>query len=68
MPVGNSQQPEIIAFTQERIGSRHITARNDRSAPDRQEVNDHKRDEKDGQQKKRNDHRTRVHERLQDGL
>ena len=49
VPVGNREQPEIIAFTQERIRRCHVPARDHGPAPDRQEVNDHKGDEKDRQ-------------------
>ena len=46
MPVGNSEQSQIIAFTQKGIGRRHVTARNHRTTTNRQEINDHKGDEK----------------------
>jgi hypothetical protein len=68
MPIGNGKQTEIIALTQERIGGGHVTARNDRTATDRQEVNHHERNEKDRQQKQRDHNRTRFDKRFQDRL
>ena len=68
MSIGNRQQAEIIAFTQQRIRRGHVTARNHGPAPDRHQVNNHQRNEKDRQQNQRNHHRPRFEERLQDGL
>ena len=63
-----ASKPEIIAFTQQRIGCSHVTARNHGAPPDCHQVNDHEHDEKDRQQNERNHDRPGFDERLQDGL
>jgi hypothetical protein len=49
MAIGNGKQTEIIALTQERIGSRHVTARNHGPASNGQKVNNHECDEENRQ-------------------
>src|SRR4029077_5891395 len=49
MPIGDSKQAQIIAFTEQCIGCSHVTARNHGPPPDCHQVNDHERDEKDRQ-------------------
>ena len=68
MPIGYSEQAEIIAFTQKRVRGSHVTARNHGAPPDGHQVNDHQHDEKNRQQKQRNHHRTGFEKRLHDGL
>src|SRR5207253_3845655 len=47
--IGNSQQAEIIAFPQQRIGGGHETMRDNRAAANAEEVNDDEHDRDDRQ-------------------
>ena len=67
MPIRNGEQPQIIALTQKRVRSCHITGRNHGATPDCHQVDYDQHDKKDRQQKQWNHYGAGFNQRLQDG-
>ena len=65
MAIGNRQQPEIIAFSQERVRRRHETAGDDRAAANGQQIRHHQHDENDRNGEERHHDRPSRNQRIE---